>query len=127
MSGPSGEPRPSPQLPDVLARPGGARLHRLDRLAQPGGLTLGRIGRGPPGRADPRLHRPLVPLRAPRADQRGVQAIAAQQSALALPVAPLALLAELLISDRTAAKISSKHDITRPELGDAVVCVTDLK
>ncbi len=71
----------------VSSSPGQA----LDLPAQPGRLRHRRIRRRRPRGPAQRLQRPSVALSPPRADQRGVQAFAAQQRTLPGPVARLVL------------------------------------
>jgi hypothetical protein len=77
---------------DHLAGLGELGLKPLVLLAQPGDLLVAGIGRLAPGRLGQRLQRTTVTLLAPLGDQRGVQALTAQQRPLGGLVQPLVLL-----------------------------------
>jgi hypothetical protein len=79
-------------------------LQLLNPTAQPGGLALQRVDRRPARWLAQRLQRAPVALLAPFGQQRGGQALASQQRALALTVQGLVLGQDLgLVPGRVAA------------------------
>jgi hypothetical protein len=85
---------------------------------QPGDLLVAGIGRLPAGRLGQRLQRTSVALLAPLGDQRGAQALPAQQRALAGLVEALVLLEDLRLVLR---RISARATSTLGDLGSGSV------